>query len=80
MVQRFNNGCCNTAMVLSTINFKSLYTLLRVTHFAQQQNGFLQFILQHTGFHQLQRSAIDTEISATTLAIGDCSRAFLQGN
>lgn len=49
-----------------------------VTHLAEQQDGLLQFVLQHAGLHQLQRPAVDAEISTATLAVGDRGRAFLQ--
>lgn len=63
---------------LSTIRSKDHPLPAPFAHLAQQQNGLLQFVLQHAGLHQLQRPAVDAEISTAALAVGDRGCAFLQ--
>lgn len=47
------------------------------TYLAQQQQRFLQFVLQNFGFNLFQGTAIDAEETTTALAVSNSGGGFL---
>lgn len=54
---------------------KSLVFFL--VYLAEEEKGFLQFVLQHLGFNLLQRLAVDADQTTTAFAVCNGGCGFL---
>lgn len=52
-------------------------SLVFLVYLAEEEKGFLQFVLQHLGFNLLQRLAVDADQTTTAFAVGNGGCGFL---